>query len=187
MAKAKLYEYYTELPSWAKGIVIVGGMAIVYFTTRTIFKRLRAAKDAQDSKRAVQDAEADRRRLSGNGMKASYSRTQYRTWANSLEQAYEGCDLSGQITWGADSPLGAVSFWSNSGYKTASIFNQLKNDVDYLELSIAWGVRTYDDCGYFTGDVKDVDLAKAIQDELTAREISNLNQILSKKGIKYRV
>ena len=83
--------------------------------------------------------------------------------------------------------MGAVSFWSTSGFKVAKIFAELKNDFDYLSLTTAWGIRTYDACGWFTGDVKDVDLAKAISDELTAREISNLNQILSKKGIKYKV
>jgi hypothetical protein len=67
------------------------------------------------------------------------------------------------------------------------IFNQLKNNLDYLELSTAWGIRTYDACGWGTGDVKDVDLSKAIIDELNDGEVRDLNIILSKKGITYKV
>ena len=187
MAKTKVYQYYTELPSWAKGIVVVGGIAIVYFAGRSIFRKLRESKTAQDSREAVKDAENDKSKLVRGGVKASYSKTQYQTWANAIQQQFEGCDFSAEITWGSDSPLGAVSVWSSSGYKVASILNQLKNDVDYLELTTAWGIRTYDACGLWTGDIKNVDFSKAVQSELSAREISNLNQILKKKGIKYQL
>ena len=64
---------------------------------------------------------------------------------------------------------------------------QLKNDIDFLDLVVAWGVRTYDDCGWGTGDVKDVDLFKAIEDELTDAERRDLNKILAKKSITYKV
>ena len=181
------YKYYKELPAWAKGVVIVGGLAVIYFTGRTIFKKLREAKDAKDSKESVKDAQNDLKNLQNKGLRASFTPTQYKTWANTIEQAFEGCDPFGNITWGADSPLGVVSVWSRSGYKVATIFNQLKNDLDYLMLVTAWGVRTYDDCGWGTGDVKDVDLAKAIVDELNDRERNNLNKILAKKGIKYTI
>lgn len=185
--ESQVYKFYKELPPWAKGIVVVGGLAVIYFGGRSVFRKINQAKQAQDSKDSVRGAENDVRNLQNTGLRASYSDTQYKTWANSLQQAFEGCDPSGNITWGADSPLGVVSVWSTSGYKVAEIFNQLKNDIDYLKLLTAWGVRTYDACGWWTGDVKDVDLSKAISDELTDRERSNLNKILSKKGIKYKV
>ena len=97
-----------------------------------IFKKINKAKTAQDSKESVKDAQNDIRVLQNTGIRASYSDTQYKSWANSLQQAFEGCDNSANITWGADSPLGTVSVWSTSGYKVAEIFNQLKNDIDYL-------------------------------------------------------
>jgi hypothetical protein len=185
MTKSKVYQYYTELPPWAKGIVVVGGMAILYFASKSIFRKLNEAKISEDSREAVKDAESDKSNLIRGGVKASYTKTQYQTWANSIQQAFEGCDYSAEITWGSDSPIGLASIWSSSGYKVAAILNQLKNNVDYLELTTAWGIRSYDACGYFSGDIKNVDLSKAIQSELTAREISNLNKILSGKGITY--
>ena len=185
--KDKAYSYYRELPPWAKGVVIVGGLFVVYLAGSAVLRKLTQAKNARDAKDAVRNADAEKRRLQSQGVRPSYPSSQYNTWANSIQQAFDGCDPTGQLSWGADSPLGAVSFWSTSGFKVAKIFAELKNDFDYLSLTTAWGIRTYDACGWFTGDVKDVDLAKAISDELTAREISNLNQILSKKGIKYKV
>jgi hypothetical protein len=182
-----VYKFYKDLPAWAKGVVVVGGLAVVYFTAKSIMRKIAEKKNAEDSREAVKDAQNDIKALNNNGVRASYSKTQYKTWANSIQQAFEGCDPSGNVSWGAESPLGAVSVWSTSGYKVATIFNQLKNDVDYLELATAWGIRTYDACGYFTGDVKDVDLIRAITDELTDREVSNLNKVLAKKGIKYKV
>lgn len=185
--KDKAYSYYKELPPWAKGVVIVGGLFVVYLAGNAILRKLKDAKTARDAKDAVRNSEAEKRRLQSQGVRPSYPSSQYNTWANSIQQAFDGCDPTGQLSWGADSPLGAVSFWSTSGFKVAKIFAELKNDLDYLSLTTAWGIRTYDACGWFTGDVKDVDLAKAISDELTAREISNLNEILRKKGIKYKV
>lgn len=185
--KEKAYSYYRELPPWAKGVVIVGGLFVVYLAGNAVLRKLKQAKDAREARDNVRNAEAERRRLQAQGIRPSYAPSQYSTWANSIEQAFDGCDPSGQLAWGADSPLGAVSFWSTSGYKVATILAQLKNNLDYLNLTTAWGIRTYDACGWFTGNVTDVDFAKAISDELTAREIGNLNEILKKKGITYKL
>ena len=185
--KNQAYNYYKELPPWAKGVAIVGGLFVVYLAGTAVLRKLKQAKDARESREGLRESEAERRRLQGTGIRASYPASQYTTWANSIEQAFDGCDPTGQLTWGADSPLGAVSFWSSSGYKVATILAQLKNDLDYLNLTTAWGIRTYDACGWFTGNVTDVDFAKAVADELSAREISNLNEILKKKGITYKL
>ena len=187
MAQGKALEVWSGLPTWAKGIIAVGGLAIIYFTGKGIIKRLARAKESQDSKESVKDASNDRASLLRKGLRPSFAPTQYKGWANSIEQSFEGCDPFGNIAWGADSPLGAVSYWSKSGYKVATIFGQLKNDIDFLDLVVAWGVRTYDDCGWGTGDVKDVDLFKAIEDELTDAERRDLNKILAKKSITYKV
>lgn len=183
----KAYKFYKELPPWAKGVVVVGGLFVVYLAGTAILRKIKGAKDAKEAKDNMRNSEAEKRRLQSSGIRATYPASQYTTWANAIENAFEGCDPSGQISWGADSPLGAVSFWSTSGYKVASILNQLKNDLDYLSLTTAWGVRTYDACGFFTGNVTDVDFSKAVADELTAREIGNLNSILKAKGIKYKL
>lgn len=187
MAQNKVLGFWNGLPTWAKGVIAVGGLSIIYFTSRSIVKSINAKKRREDSKKAVSNAEADKKELVRNGIRASFSQTQYQTWANSIQKSFEGCDPFGEITWGADSPLGAVSFWSKSGYNVAIIFNQLKNNLDFVSLMTAWGVRSYDDCGWGTGDVENVDLVQAITDELNSGERRDLNKILAKKGITYKV
>ena len=187
MAQNKVYQYYTELPPLAKGVVVVGGLAVVYFAGTSILRKFKEAKLAKDSKESVKAADAEKRRLQNSGQRATYPKSQYQSWANAIHQAFEGCDPFGQIAWGKDSPLGGLTYFSNSGYKVITTLNQLKNDIDYLELVTAWGVRTYDACGWFMGNIKDVDFGKALQEELSSGEIGDINKLLSKKGITYRV
>ena len=66
-----------------------------------------------------------------------------------------------------------------------AVFNKLNNDIDFLNLKTSWGVRTYPDALW--GYVTNVTLEAAIQNELFAISINNLNNILSKKGIKYSI
>ena len=74
-----------------------------------------------------------------------------------------------------------------SGLQSSHDYESIKNDLDFIDLVIAWGVRTYDKCGILTGDVVDADLFKAITNDLTDRERRDVNTILSKKGITYKV
>lgn len=185
--KNGVYSYYKELPPWARGVVVVGGLFVIYLAGNAIYRKMKQAKISKDSREGLRNSENEKRQLQNSGMRASYSPSQYTSWANAIQQAFDGCDPAGTLSWGADSPLGVASFWSNSGFKVATIFAQLKNNLDYLSLTTAWGVRTYDACGWFTGDVEDVDFSRAISDELSAREISNLNQILKNKGITYKI
>lgn len=186
MAQSKALEVWSGLPTWAKGIIAIGGVAILYFTSRTIIKKISSVKESKDVKELTRDAKSDRTALLRKGLRPTFSETQYKGWANAIEQAFEGCS-GGTITWGKDSPLGNVTTWSTAGYKVATIFNQLKNDLDFIDLVIAWGVRTYDKCGILTGDVVDADLFKAITNDLTDRERRDVNTILAKKRITYKV
>ena len=49
----KVYQYYTELPSWAKGIVVIGGIAIVYFTTKQFIAKIKKQAESKDAKTSV--------------------------------------------------------------------------------------------------------------------------------------
>ena len=40
MKKDNLYKYYTELPQWAKGVVVVGGVGVVGLLGLRIYKKL---------------------------------------------------------------------------------------------------------------------------------------------------
>jgi len=50
MAQEKALEVWSGLPPWAKGIIAVGGLAIIYFTSRSIIKSINKKKKEQDDK-----------------------------------------------------------------------------------------------------------------------------------------
>ncbi len=185
----KVYQYYTELPGWAKGVVAIGGIAIVYFTTKSIMKRLRLSAETKKDRDTIRQEEKEIKDIVQDGvMKQSYAESQYKTWASQLKNQYSGCDGSfGRPilqfippTW-----LGNI-MWSNSGALTANIFFKLKNNLDYLKLSSSYGVSTYDKCGLWNGDFTG-NLQSSIADELDENEREALNKILSKNGITYQV
>lgn len=165
---AKFYDYYKGLPPIAKGIVVVGGLTAIYFAYRGISKQLKKNLETKDAQQSVKDAKEELKQVIDSGVKPSYSQSQYDSWAEKLVKQYKGADLL-----------------LESYPTTKNIFDQLKNNADYLMLKKAFGVRTYDDA--FFGQVKNVTLEAAIQDELATSSIKSLNSILEKKGITYSV
>ena len=169
MAQGKALEVWSGLPTWAKGIIAVGGLAIIYFTGRTIIKKINASKESKDSKESVKDATNNRASLLRKGLRPSFTETQYKGWANSIEQSFEGCDPFGNISWGADSPLGVVSYWSKSGYKVATIFAQLKNDIDFIDFTEY--LRKSNQLTYFMYDNHMNETGHELLGELIARKL----------------
>ena len=169
MANSGVYKVYSELPAWAKGVVVIGGIAIVYFTGRTIYrsidKKVSAKKDAQ----TVRDVKDEIRQSQQNGKKQTYPDSQYKAWADSIEKSFDGCD-----------PFETAQNTINRAVR------ELKNDTDWLKLVDAYGVRTYDQCGWWMGTFTG-NLYSAISDELDSAEKSYINKLLSERGITYKV
>jgi len=182
----KVFNYYKELPSWAKGVVVVGGIAKVYFTTKSFLKRIKQSAEKSKSMETVISQKKEVKELEDTGLRATFSDSQYKAWADALQTQFDGCDFN-IADW--YSPILAIwnyAHYSNSGKKLVMIISKFKNDLDFLKLSTAWGVRTYDQCGWGTGNVENATLSKAISDELNEGEISKINGALGKQGIKYR-
>jgi hypothetical protein len=97
-------------------------------------------------------------------------------WADSIQKQFDGCDMSV----GAG---GAVL--TSSGQVLNDICIKLQNDADFLKLVAAYGVRTYDQCGYFTGDFTG-SLYQAVTDELSTSEVDAINKVLVKHNVTYR-
>ena len=45
MAQSKALEVWNGLPNWAKGIIAVGGLAIIYFTANSVIKSIKKKKE----------------------------------------------------------------------------------------------------------------------------------------------
>ena len=179
----KVYNFYKELPPWAKGVIVVGGAAVVYFTATRIFRNIKNARNKRDAKKTQSEVKSELAQLQQQGIKKSYPDSQYNAWADKIEKQFDGIDWK-QNWFDKDVPI--IGQWSGSGKSVAEIFKQLKNNTDLLALVAAYGVRTYDQAGVFTGDFTG-NLYQAIQDELDKGEIDALNALLKKKGITYQV
>jgi hypothetical protein len=182
MAQNKALEVWNGLPTWAKGVIAVGGVAILYFTGRSIWRAVKGKKEQTNAREVVrtqgQELTAEQRK----GIKQSFPDSQYKAWADRLQNQYDGIDWKNNVF---DYDVPVIGQWSGSGKVTSQIVSQLKNDVDFLKLSQAWGVRTYDQAGLLTGDVTGT-LSYCVNDELDNGEVAALNKMLSKQGIKYK-
>lgn len=183
MTKEKIVGFYNDLPVWAKGVLAVGGVAIIYFTGKSLLKKLKAQGDTAKARETIRQQTADANQLAQQGMKPSYGSSQYNSWADGIKSQFDGCDISVNMvapSWFRSSDL------SGSGKYLANIFSKLNNDLDYLLLQKAYGIRTHDQCGWWTGDFTG-NLSQAIADELENSEIQLLNKYLAQRGITYKI
>lgn len=180
--KAQLIAYYKDLPPWAKGVIVVGSAVVVVYTVHAIVKALRDRKKTQDGQTNLVQYVKDLNEQIKNGVPPSYQESQYNQWAASILQQFTGCDASL-----VQCPDWLFSLgYSDSGYVLAKICRQLKNDADFLCLQVAFGIKTYDACGIWNGDVGPVTLTGAVNDELNSCEVEGLNKILASQGLTYK-
>ncbi len=160
-------KFFANLPTWAVGVIAVAGVGVVTFTGWKLYKYLSDSGNRQDLKSESKDGKKELKDLQQAGQKATFSDAQYSTWANQLKTSFDGCGTSNGV-------------WAN-------IFGQLKNDVDVLKLNNEYGTRKHDGCNW-EGDFGDFEgtLSQAIVNELSANEITAINNALEKKGIKFR-
>jgi hypothetical protein len=183
----KALNFWNTLPTWAKGVLAVGGAAAAYFAVKGFLNKLKEQAAMQNAIQTQKNQENELQNLIKNNIKPSFADSQYKQWADELQNQFDGCDFSVRIP--VSPKIVWNSNWSSSGAKLATIVLEFKNDADFLALSTAWGSsRTYDQCGWnplgdgnFNGN-----LSQAITDELAQYEINAINDYLSKQGIKYR-
>jgi hypothetical protein len=168
MAQNKAIEVFKELPSWAKGVVVIGVIGIGYIMYNRIYKSIKERGKTEKQRETQREQEKEVRDLENTGMRKTFPASQYKAWADTIASEFDGCDPLG-------TSLGAV----------ANAINSLVNDLDFLSLSTAFGIRTYDKCGWGTGDFTG-NLSQAVNLELTINERAFLNKILSQKKITYR-
>ena len=180
MAENKLFKVYEGLPNWARGVVVIGGVAIAYTIGNTIYKRLQRLKsDAEEQQKLIQvQIEIDKNKK--NGVQPSYNDVQFNNLADAAQNAFTNCRLS-IIPCPTYLPL----CQSNSYKEFYPIVEQLKNDADFLQLQKIFGVRTISKQIYCGGDIR-MNLATLVKDQLNNFEIEGLNRILKGNSITYR-
>jgi len=174
--KNKVYTYYTELPDWAKGVVVVGVLGVSYIVISRTIARIRKNKDIKDSGKEADYANQDLIELAKRGIRPTLDRTQMEILIKSLEQSMNGC--------------------SYSQSKIENAFKKLNNEADLKLLIRDFAVRFYQPCaisspisyGIYLTDNKHFggSLATWLNYDLDSSDINSINKILANKNINFK-
>lgn len=175
---------YEGLPTWARGVVVVGGLAVTYIILSSVLKKLRADAQKKKAEAALNQSRAELQQQIDTGVAASYQKSVYNGFADAIATQFDGCDPSLTGTFGIGNDVGNLS---SSARKVYDTILELNNDRDWLELVDSFGTRTYDACGWFMGNEENMTLYSAISSELSADEIAFLNKTLKQRSINYTV
>jgi hypothetical protein len=151
-------EIFKGLPQWAQGVIAVSAVAGVAYLIYTLTKK---EKDSvKDVKEELKNLDTTIVAIQNTGKKPTLT-------------AYEMSTLANKI-WGAVAGVGTDE---SAIYRA---FASVKNDLDVLGVVKAFGMRKE------FGMVPERTLGQWLTDELDAKEMKALNDILARKGIKYR-
>lgn len=176
MAQNKVVEVYKGLPDWARGVVVVGGIAIAFYIGYTLIRRVRKNAELQADLQESDSAKTELEKLRRNGIVPTLSDSQVESMINALVESMNDC-----------------------GTDEKAIYNQIKkvNNIADVQLLIAkWGVRYYRPCSVsspisyskylFNNKAFGGNLSAWFNYDLTQTEITKINKILSDKGITFK-
>ena len=162
---------FNELPTWAKGVVAVVGLAAVlgagYGIWRTIKKAVEKGKEGKDDKEFKQETSQELQALEKQGVSPTLSDSAAISLANMVETDLSGCELSG-----------------TEERLAKEIISKINNQADWLKLQSTFGIRTIDNCGIGTGETKQ-DLKGLLSSDLDGFDWSfTLYSTVLKKGLE---
>ena len=161
------------MPPWAKGVVVVGGALVVYLVGSRVYRAV-FPTDAQRKNRELEkNIDSEISKMQGNGKKASFSDSNYNTFANTI--------------------YNSMRFAVGDDYATVeSTLKRMKNDLDVAKLIKAFGLKQDYFFGLPAGDK--MDLFTFVQKELgneygglTNYRVKKINEDWTKKGITYQI
>lgn len=170
-----LYKWYSGLTPTGKTVLVIGSAVMVtivgYAVVKSINNKVALAKSQQEISGFVSDLGS----LNTQGIAPSFQQSQYQQWADSIQEAFSGCD--GSLNYQA---------YSDSGQVVANIITNFKNDADFLALQAAFGIRTISKHWWCGGDDSNVTLSAAVDDQLNTDEVAALNVTLVGLGVTYK-
>ncbi len=141
---------------------LIGGLGYVGYL---VYKKLFPGEGAAEI--TVQTALQEANALQSQGMKATYTETGYKSFA---DQVYEGMRYS----------------WFDDDYSIVeSVLKQMKNTVDVLKLIAAYGLRQENWFG-FIPDGPAKDLPAQVRSDMPSSRISSVNSDYNSKGINFQ-
>jgi hypothetical protein len=174
--KNKFFDYYKDLPDWAKGVVVVGGLGVAYIFVSQIITKVRQQAQLKFDLQESQTANTDLQILAQQGVKPTLSNTQIDNIINVLVESMNDC-----------------------GTNEENVYNQfrkLNNLADVYALLKRWEIRYYRPCAItspisyakyqFNNKAFGGNLSSWLTYDLETSEIQKINKILSDKKIKFQ-
>jgi hypothetical protein len=169
----KIYDYYKDLPPWAKGVVIVGVVGVVVYGGVKLARVIFPPKSKKDEKQLEKDIKEEIEVAQDKGLKPSYQDSNYTTFANTIYDSIRYC--------------------AGDDYGNAELtMKKMKNDLDVAKLIKAYGIRQRYCFGLPAGSK--LDLFSTINAELgqewfglTNYRVRNINEDWKAKGITYQI
>ena len=164
-------EIFTGLPSWSKGfiaVVAVSGIALVSYLIYRKIKSLEENKSAIDENKT---AATEAKSLANKGIKPTLTAAMLNNTVNGIKQAWLDYDA-------------IIRPHTQKFYHEIVKVN---NDLDMLNLITAYGIQNIDfPKTKFTVNDFNGNLTQSVKNFLNNSEIIAANNLLAKKGIKYR-
>lgn len=142
-----MFKSFEKLPNWQKGLIIIIVIIVLFYLFNYAKGYFAGVKNKATSQGEIQQLESQ-------GIQQSYPDQRYLAFADSIQTAIAG--------WGTD---------EESVY---NVMRQIKNNIDFLKLQTAFGVRD--------GET----LSQWLLGDLSSAEMLSVNQILSSNGVTYR-
>jgi hypothetical protein len=168
----KVYQYYKELPPWAKGVVVVGGVAALFFVGKKLYTIVFPSEEAKRNAELGRNINTEIANLQ-RFMKASYPDSTYDTLANTI--------------------YNSMRFAIGDDYATVEdSLKKMNNDLDVAKLIRAFGSRQDYAFGIPVGGKMDLFtyVKKELGNEyagLSSRRVTSINKDWAAKKIKYTI
>jgi len=169
--------FYSDLPTWAKGVIavgVLGSLVLLGIAIRNAIQTAKENKGERKDDKEVEKATNDAlNALKNQNITPSINDADAISLARTIETGLAGCESSG-------TELSIID----------QIKSKMNNQADWLKLQQVFGVRTIDNCGWGTGDT-DYDLKTLLLDQLdgftwTGTKYADvLVEELKKKGITF--
>lgn len=156
---------WKSLPTWAKGTIAIVSLLAVGGIGYAIYKGIKKGVERGRESKESREAKDELQNLQQQGVNPTFSEAEAQSKVSALVAAADKCDPYGQ---------GATQI--------ITIIKTLKNKADYYLLNSSFGSKTWDECGWLTGDVTG-SLTTLLTEELDSGQMAEVRGYLQTIGV----